>query len=629
MGVSRMKLATVVGPLPVFDDVVRDCVVGHEFHPESAVSVMREIKGLYPFDVSNPYQEKLRRAERLISLLGVKPGASGAEPQNDYLSELESRVDALVAEREECTGRVSDDEQLLSQLTLLRDINVPIEAMYNVTYMKFRFGRLPRDIFNHFFPLIQDRSDVFFFQTDLQKDYVYGMYMTPRANMEKVDALFASLQFDRIRLSERLTGSSEEAEATVRADLAENRARLGAIAKELAEISAGERDSLSAVYRSLRILSNAFEVRRYAAHTEESFFLLGWIPESEFASFEKAIDRWENVNFVLVDDDSNTMPEFTPPTKLKNNRFFRAFEPLVTMYGLPAYNETDPTPLVALTYPLIFGAMFGDIGHAALLLIVGLLMWNLKGMWLGKVLCYCAAGSAIFGTVYGSIFGSEELLPGFKVLHSSETINSILQVTIYTGAALVALSILLNIANGLRQRDWEKVIFGPASLCGLALYTGVVFSVLPFLGFGTSPFPGAVLICLIILPTIVIFFKEPLLHMFEKKPVHFEGGFGGFFIASFFELFDVFLSFITNSISFLRIGAYAISHASLMSVVYNMAEQSNGGHSIPVLIVGNLIVVVLEAVMVAIQVLRLEYYEIFGRFFSGTGKAYKPLNPED
>jgi V/A-type H+-transporting ATPase subunit I len=630
-----MKLATVVGPLRDFDAVVLDCIVGHEFHPESAVSVMRKLKGLNPFDTANPYLDNLRRVERLMSLLGLKPprkadAAGTFDNGGDVLAGIEARVEALLAEREECKARADEDVQLFNQLRVLHDVNVPIEGLYSVTYMKFRFGRLPRDIFNHFYPVIKDRSDVFFFTTDTQRDYVYGMYMMPREGADKVDALFTSLQFDRIRLSERLTGTGEEAEQMIRADLEQNRSRIDAIAAELAGIAQKERETLEEAYRFYRRVSGAFEIRRYAAHTEESFYLIGWIPEKERGPFEEAFGRWKEVNFILIDEEEQeAMPEFTPPTKLKNNALFRPFEPFVAMYGLPAYNEIDPTPLVAFSYPLIFGVMFGDIGHALLLLLAGVLMYRLKGMWIGKVLCYCAAGSALFGLIYGSVFGDEHLLPGFKVLESSEAIFSILSVTIYAGAGLVALSVILNILNGIRQRDWEKILFGPASVTGIVMYAGIVFAVLPFLGFGVSPFPAPVLAAMVALPTAVIFFKEPITHLFERKPVRFEEGFGGFFIASFFELFDVFLSFITNSISFLRVGAYAIAHASLMEVVFNMATAPDGSRNIAVLIAGNLIVAGLEAVLVAIQVLRLEYYEIFGRFFSGAGKAYKPLGMEE
>ncbi len=637
MSVSRMKLATVVGPIRDFDAVVLDCVVGHEFHPESAVSVMRKLKGLSPFETANPYLDNLRRVERLMSLLGITPPRKeaaaapfDAEKAEAAITELEKRTEALLAEREDCAARAAEDVQLFNQLQVLHDVNIPIEDLYNVTYMKFRFGRLPRDIFTHFYPVIKDRPDVFFFTTDTQRDYIYGMYMMPREGADKVDALFTSLQFDRIRLSERLTGSSEEAEQMIRTDLEQHRRRLEEIEKEMVKIAETERPLLDEAYRFYRRVSGAFEIRRYAAHTDESFYLIGWIPEKEFKTFERAFSLWEDVNCILVEEDEQkTMPEFMPPTKLKNSPIFRPFEPFVSMYGLPSYNEIDPTPLVALTYPLIFGVMFGDIGHAALLLAAGLLLWKLKGMWLGKVLCYCAAGSAAFGFAYGSVFGDEHLLPGFKVLASSEAIFSILSVTIYAGSALVALSVVLNILNGIKQRDWEKILFGPASLTGIVMYAGIVFAVLPFLGFGMSPFPAPALMAMILLPALIVFFKEPITHLFERKPFKFEEGFGGFFISSFFELFDVFLSFITNSISFLRVGAYAIAHASLMEVVFDMAAAPDGSRNIAVLIIGNLIVAGLEAVLVAIQVLRLEYYEIFGRFFSGAGKAYKPLGSEE
>jgi len=228
--------------------------------------------------------------------------------------------------------------------------------------------------------------------------------------------------------------------------------------------------------------------------------------------------------------------------------------------------------------------------------------------------------------LYGSVFGNEDILPGFKAAHSSETIFFTLRVSIYVGAVLLGLTILLNILNGVKQRDREKILFGPASLTGLVLYTGIAFTVLPFIGFGTSPLPSAALLLMIVIPSVVIILREPVKRVRNGEPFLLEGSVGGFLFTGLFELFEVYLSFVTNTISFLRVGAYAISHAALMMAVYSLARLPGGSYNIIVLIIGNLLVAGLEAALVAIQVLRLQYYELFGRFFSGAGKPYKSIS---
>ena len=632
MAVARMKLATIVGPLAHFDSFVTGCVVGREFHPESAAQVVRKVKGLLPFDSVNPYVEPLRHAERISDITGIElafrpfesDGGHDLDMISRYFSAMENRFTALRNEKEELARRLSEDEQVLIQLTHLVGVNLPIHYFFTCTYVKFRFGRMPRDIFDKFFPLIKDRKDVYLFPTEVKKDYVYAMYMTPRAGSEQVDSLLASLQFDRIRLSERLEGSSEESEAAIRRDIEDCNRRLAQIDSETALLAAQETDMFLSYYSFVRYRCDAYSIRRYAAHTDESFYLLGWVPERDFARFEKDVSGFSDVNFILLGEDPEGLPDYQPPTKLNNFKLFRPFEPFVAMYGLPSYDETDPTPLMAISYPLIFGIMFGDLGQGALLILAGLLMWFLKKMWLGRVICYAGAASMFMGCVYGSLFGNEELLLfGFKVLHNSQ---SILQYSIWSGAGLVTLAIAINILNGIRQKNTEKKFFGTGGLAGAALYWGIVLIVLPFVGFGGPDInPMLILVCAV-LPLIMVFLREPLAKLADRrrdwKP---HEGTGNFILSNFFEMFEVMLSFLSNTLSFLRVGAYAISHASMMTVVYSLAQTAEGEHNIVVLIIGNLIVTGIEGLLVGIQVLRLEFYEMFGRFYNGGGRRYEPL----
>lgn len=129
------------------------------------------------------------------------------------------------------------------------------------------------------------------------------------------------------------------------------------------------------------------------------------------------------------------------------------------------------------------------------------------------------------------------------------------------------------------------------------------------------------------IPLLAIFLKEPLERMVEKKGNAFpETGKGMFFVQAFFELFDVLLSYFSNTISFVRVGAYAVSHAAMMEVVLMLGGATGGGSiSWPVIVLGNVFVACLEALLVAIQVLRLEYYEMFSRFYEGDGKPFVPF----
>ena len=138
-------------------------------------------------------------------------------------------------------------------------------------------------------------------------------------------------------------------------------------------------------------------------------------------------------------------------------------------------------------------------------------------------------------------------------------------------------------------------------------------------------FPPAVMGILFGVPLILIFLKETLTALLEKKKGKLiEGSAGMFIVQGFFELFEVLLSYFSNTLSFVRIGAFAVSHAAMMEVVLMLAGAENGGSpNWAVIIIGNIFVMGLEGLIVGIQVLRLEYYEMFSRFYKGTGRPFR------
>lgn len=139
--------------------------------------------------------------------------------------------------------------------------------------------------------------------------------------------------------------------------------------------------------------------------------------------------------------------------------------------------------------------------------------------------------------------------------------------------------------------------------------------------------PGtAVLAVMFGVPLILIMLKEPLTRMIKKRKPAIEGGKGMFFVQSFFELFEIMLSYMSNTLSFVRMGAFAVSHAAMMEVVLMLAGAENGGSpNWLIIILGNLFVCGMEGLIVGIQVLRLEYYEMFSRFYKGNGREFKPF----
>ena len=322
-----------------------------------------------------------------------------------------------------------------------------------------------------------------------------------------------------------------------------------------------------------------------------------------------------------------------PPVKLKNNKFSGPFSMFVEMYGLPSYNGFNPTMLVAVTYTLLFGIMFGDLGQGLLLSFLGLIIYKKSGNRLGAILQRIGLSSAFFGLIYGSVFGFENALNplykklGFehKPLEIMENTMGVLIGAILIGVAIIFVSIIINIFIGFKHRDYVNAVFGNNGIAGFVFF-GAVLVGLGFMLTGRGNiFTAPYVIVLIIIPVIVMFFREPLGCLVKGERFKLESGLGDFLASNFFEVFEFMLGYATNTLSFVRIGGFVFSHAGMMSVVMILSEMVSTGASPVVIIIGNLFVMGMEGLIVGIQVLRLEFYEIFSRFYEGNGHPFEPL----
>jgi V/A-type H+-transporting ATPase subunit I len=304
----------------------------------------------------------------------------------------------------------------------------------------------------------------------------------------------------------------------------------------------------------------------------------------------------------------------------------------VEMYGVPGYKDMDPTMVVAITYSLLFGIMFADVGQGLVLALLSFLLYKKTKMSLAGVGIRIGLSSAFFGIFFDSVFGEhgmiapffESLGISFLPLHAMDPASTmtLLIGTVALGSFIILVAMLINIRTALKAKHYAHALFSPNGVAGFILY-GYVLTTVAFM-FLTEinllqPF---FLIPFAILPLVLILFKEPLERLMEGHKL-FPGGFGGFFTEAFFETFETVLSYITNTMSFLRVGGFVLSHAGMMLVVFSLMEMFGPVGSTITFILGNLFVMALEGLIVGIQVLRLEFYEMFSRYFEGNGIPFK------
>ena len=352
----------------------------------------------------------------------------------------------------------------------------------------------------------------------------------------------------------------------------------------------------------LERFSDNFDIRKFAARTEtdeqeEYYILCGWMSEEDANAFIKEAQGDDKVYIVVEEDREQYFGE--PPTKLENPKLFKPFEMFIKMYGLPKSGEMDPTIFVGIMYSFIFGAMFGDVGQGLLLFIGGAILYFTKTMNLAGIVSLAGVFSTFFGFMFGSVFGFEDIM------------------------GIILISMIFHIINGIRAKDTEATWFDANGVAGLVFYGAAVTCIVLFMTGHSLP-GGIVLAVMFGVPLLLIALKEPLTNKIKKKTEKMEQSKAMFVTQTFFELFETLLSYFSNTLSFIRIGAFAVSHASIMEVVLMLAGAESGHINWVVIVLGNLFVCGFEGLIVGIQVLRLVYYEMFSRFYKGSGREFKP-----
>lgn len=635
---AKMRLVNIVGPIHDFDRVVGKYLLDGNIHLEQATSVVSSVKGLYNFEQDNPYDAVLKRAYDILDQVGGSDvkfekseillhmiiDGTAVSYIDRFFSRLEHEIQQELNEKQSVTDELAEINELQKQLGHLLGLDVELDRLFHLEFVKFRYGRLPRSSYQKLETYINDLTGLFI-PVEEDADYVWGMYFAPVQHEEKLDSVFSSLYFERIRISDKIKGVPKQSLKELTKRRLDLTSKLNKINQDIKRHLKDNSQEFAQAYSTLKLLQASYDVRKYAAHTDESFYIVGWMTK---ADADKLNQRLEQDSFIsVVVEEPEMVPAVKPPTILQNPRIFRPFEEFVGMYGLPAYNEFDPTVFMSVIYVLLFGIMFGDMGHGVVLFLVGLVMWKWRGMNLGKILMLAGVPSTIFGFLYGSIFGNETLIKSYVIhpMENSQSMNFMLIATVGMGVVLIVAAMAINIINGIKNKEIGKALFDPNGVAGLLFYLSIIGAVVYFFLTGKNVLTVAFILIFVVLPLILMFLEEPLSKLLQRKKDWVPHHIGEYILETFFELFEVILSYITNTISFVRVGAFALNHVGMLMVVMMFMEMTHGAGSLLVGIIGNIVVIALEGLIVGIQVLRLMFYELFSRFFAGDGKEFHPL----
>jgi V/A-type H+/Na+-transporting ATPase subunit I len=597
----------------------------------------------------NIWQEKAgsystleRRIQVIMQSLGLEEEYSGS-PKFDTTVDLDAlqsaveRVDAEVkATSDPLNAEKKNLEQFESQLHQLEpiaDLNVEVGALSKSKYLYSVPGIMPADSVSRLETSLQRVPHVFLnLRDDPKKPIVW--VLGPRSNSDVIDRAVRSAYLNPLTLPEEFDGTPAEITKQISKAIETSKQKILELEHGLAKLADAHKTELYELWREVhvnRVMADAIGRFGQLRHT---FVVVGWVPVSDLESLTQRLKQASKEILIEVVPVERTGHPSNVPVALQNPSVLSPFELLVNTYARPRYEEIDPTILITVTFPLLYGAMFGDVGHGLVLAAFGLLLSRRSS--LGGLLVACGLSGAIFGFIYGSIFGFEEILPHhpffgrFVLIQPIHNIIQILAIAVGAGIILLSLGYLLNLYNAVRARDWGRFFFDSHGLAGLVFYWSFLLifasALLP-----AFPVPTIVFVILAVVSVMLcVVFSEPLKHWMEGHYPLIEGSIGIFIVQAAAELLEKLISVFSNTLSYVRVGAFAIVHAGFSTAVFVIARLLSGGEEAgfvywTVVVFGNLGVIMLEGFIVTIQTMRLHYYEFFSKFFTGGGSPYEPL----
>ena len=599
--------------------------------------ILKDDDGLLKEAYSNPYKELLQECLEISSRINIKLRLVNykdinlsLEEMQDYLKDIKCKIYALNEAKIEQEKIISEYTTSINYLDNILHTNVDFDELFSCQHLKIRFGRLPNQSYEKI-KMFNEEDFIFFpFKSDLS--YIWCLYITTGVASQKVDKVFSSIFFERIRIPKYAHGTPQTTGYFIRDQITYHKQQLSKINKEINNIEKKITTVFNKIYSQVSFLNSCFENKKYAAVIGREFYIIGFIPCEYEKKFISNFNELEDVDITIKNPLSDARLE--APVKLKNNAFSKPFELFVSMYGLPSYKDIDPTLFLSIAYTILFGIMFGDIGHGLIIALIGNILWKVKKMDFGKILTRIGFSATFFGVIYGSLFGYEGLFdkyvamlppPYERIIHEigHKSPKTILLVAIIIGIVFLVCSMIFNICVGIKHKDFSSYLLGQNGFAGVTFYLAVITAAASTAFLNINVLSPWFFVFFIIIPLIAMFLKEPLGEKIKGKKFHLHKG---FVLESSFELYDILLNFLMNTVSFIRVGAFILSHWGMMLVVNKCVEIIPlKGVGIAVAIFGNIFVICFEGLIVGIQVLRLQFYEIFSRCFNGSGKPFQKI----
>ena len=685
---ADLKIGTVILPRSETPEIVSRLTEFEWFHKIDSTSetVTPEVD-----DILLKAQQTFQEIDEVIKGLGIPREVGMLEilfkgtvfkKQNQELDELEKMVDEiakkapgiidapakLLKQQEEYKKEISDYTTLKETLEVVKKLNVDLTG----------FGLMKQFYTNLFIVQTKDIDEIKKTLDNITinqyplntKEESALMIIADVANLEKILKVMRSFNANPFSIPENVEQVPTKAYATAELKIKEFEEKHKKVTKEIAKMIAKIRQDILTLHERASVAKDVLELLRKPGGTKNFAVVQGYIPKKMEKKFKDTTGKWMSI----VEDVSDPELSKKRPTLFDNKIFVRTFEVITQSQGIPKKGEADPTPMIALMWPIFYGLMFADVGHGLLLMGLGLI-FKLKGQgnlsrW-GMLIAISGAAAAIAGVGTGEAFGFhinyfdpwKGLLEEGGALHSVswlvgvisvaelnfEQVIMILKVSLFLGIIHIVWAFILHIRK--LAQDGHKTTMFTEAIPNVTLYGGIVVIMMCAIGSGydvmnmyskihTEPVPWVTVFLgdwaqvwiitriagIIVIASIVVMMIGGLKHI-KAHPEE-----GGSPANVFMEvLLGKSVECLAHTISYARLGIMLLVHAALLLTVNNSYASLGGMESpgaLALLIGGNIGIMMIEGLIVYIQSLRLHLYEFFTKWYEGGAQPFKQVVPE-
>ncbi len=553
---------------------------------------------------------------------------------NQDILTLKKQIEDLNSSNISLKQKAAQMDHTKKMLANMKSIKADLVTVEDLKLMFVSFASIPTKNCEPFETALAP-VPLYFDKCHICEEECFVCIATSAKHQEEIERILHTYHADIFQMPIDLPQNIEKAHEEISHRIEENKKEEKTIEESLKKLGEENKDKLVSLKETSENILALLNAEKKILQSGRLATVKGFVPQKRYGDLQKAVNTKMEGKVLVLQNESDEHETVEPPTKILHSRWVKPFEEITRLYGLPKYSEVDPTPFIAISFPILFGLMFGDLGHGLLLLIggltVGLLIKSNKGM---KNVCYimaaCGAAASVAGLLFGEFFGVE--LPWGPLWFSPFEGGNVFNFLIFSlavGIVQIVSGLVIELANFAAKHNYADAFL--TAVPQMAFYLGGIYLIATYqLDFGKW-LAGPILAPVI--PFIILVVGKPLYLKVAKSRSHTDAEHveSDTLTGRLFEGGDFFTRLLSNTISYSRILALLMAHWALLLVVYQVSGLVTplgalglvlGG---VIIVFGNIAVIALEGLIVFIHTLRLHFYEWFSKFYAGTGTEFSPF----